>query len=595
MRSYNCTPLSSPRLPPTYQHPMWQAWDLAVDHCLSQLPAIVDDGAAYRHSPFFADQLTAFQVWLTMGTERRDPPEQLPIVLQVLLSQVHRLRALDLLGRFLDLGPWAVSLAEHRTMAAFVLAVIVNDYTNGQALSVGIFPYVLKLLQSSARELRPLLVFIWAKILAVDSIAILVYLSRNTDSPDGAQLQLPHEIARPLAIRAGEQPPPSRPPNPAPIGSAIPHSSTFQSKRRLFDKGPNSTYDDDDDVSSPPSALITTEFCEWSSRYFAQSVMKFPEEHDPQSPVHYDREWRFIRNARVRREAREMQKRAVSMRLDDQIFINRNKANPTVVKFHPYDPHMAVADKDGISIWNWDQGARTNYFRNNNAINSRITALDFINAHDITLLLSGSDDGAVRIWREYGWDGECEPELVTAWQAISDLLPSTRGSGLVVDWEQESGMLLASGDVRIIRVWDTQKEKKLQDIPTGADSCVTSLVSDSVGRSLLIAGCGDGSVRLFDRRLAPNECRVMTLREHTGWVVKVFLQKGSEGNIISASVGGDLKFWDPRFSESVKTIQTSQGLASFDVHPQAEIFACGSANQFISLYTFVYGERKQKQ
>jgi len=39
-----------------------------------------------------------------------------------------------------------------------------------QALSVGIFPYVLKLLQSSARELRPLLVFIWAKLLAVDSV-----------------------------------------------------------------------------------------------------------------------------------------------------------------------------------------------------------------------------------------------------------------------------------------------------------------------------------------------------------------------------------------------------------------------------------------
>lgn len=68
------------------------------------------------------------------------------IVLQVLLSQVHRLRALELLGRFLDLGPWAVNLA----------------------LSVGIFPYVLKLLQASAKELRPLLVFIWAKILAVD-------------------------------------------------------------------------------------------------------------------------------------------------------------------------------------------------------------------------------------------------------------------------------------------------------------------------------------------------------------------------------------------------------------------------------------------
>ncbi|RVE76552.1 hypothetical protein OJAV_G00009690 [Oryzias javanicus] len=27
MRSYNCTPVSSPRLPPTYMHAMWQAWD----------------------------------------------------------------------------------------------------------------------------------------------------------------------------------------------------------------------------------------------------------------------------------------------------------------------------------------------------------------------------------------------------------------------------------------------------------------------------------------------------------------------------------------------------------------------------------------
>ena len=147
MRSYDCTPVASPALPPTYHHPMWRAWDLAVDICLSQLPAILDGTAQYQHSSFFSEQLTAFQVWLSYGRPDSNP-EQLPIVLQVLLSQVHRSRALDLLGKFLDLGPWAVNLA----------------------LSVGIFPYVLKLLQSNARELRPLLVFIWAKILAVDSV-----------------------------------------------------------------------------------------------------------------------------------------------------------------------------------------------------------------------------------------------------------------------------------------------------------------------------------------------------------------------------------------------------------------------------------------
>lgn len=32
---------------------------------------------------------------------------------QVLLSQVHRLRALDLLGKFVDLGPWAVNLVSY--------------------------------------------------------------------------------------------------------------------------------------------------------------------------------------------------------------------------------------------------------------------------------------------------------------------------------------------------------------------------------------------------------------------------------------------------------------------------------------------------
>lgn len=118
MRSYNCTPCSSPKLPPTYHHPMWQAWDLAVDNCLHQLPSVLaDPPASYRYSSFFSDQLTAFQVWLSLGVSI-DPksnlelnyPEQLPIVLQVLLSQVHRSKALELLGRFLDLGPWAVNM-----------------------------------------------------------------------------------------------------------------------------------------------------------------------------------------------------------------------------------------------------------------------------------------------------------------------------------------------------------------------------------------------------------------------------------------------------------------------------------------------------
>lgn len=150
MKSAGCSPCSLPALPSTHHHPLWRSWDLAAEICLNQLYKISNPHpqaeVSIQPSRFFAEQLTAFEVWLQFGASNKPPPQQLPMVLQVLLSQVHRLRALVLLKKFLDLGPWAVNLA----------------------LSVGIFPYVLKLLQSPAAELRQVLVFIWTKILALD-------------------------------------------------------------------------------------------------------------------------------------------------------------------------------------------------------------------------------------------------------------------------------------------------------------------------------------------------------------------------------------------------------------------------------------------
>ncbi|XP_057630562.1 regulatory-associated protein of mTOR isoform X2 [Chionomys nivalis] len=923
MRSYNCTPVSSPRLPPTYMHAMWQAWDLAVDICLSQLPTIIEEGTAFRHSPFFAEQLTAFQVWLTMGVENRSPPEQLPIVLQVLLSQVHRLRALDLLGRFLDLGPWAVSLA----------------------LSVGIFPYVLKLLQSSARELRPLLVFIWAKILAVDSscqadlvkdnghkyflsvladpympaehrtmtafiLAVIVNsyttgqeaclqgnliaicleqlsdphpllrqwvaiclgrIWQNFDSArwcgvrDSAHEKLysllsdpipevrcaavfalgtfvgnsaertdhsttiDHNVAMMLAqlindgspmvrkelvvalshlvvqyesnfctvalqfmeeeknyplpspaateggsltpvrdspctprlrsvssygnIRAvttarnlnkslqnlslteesgssvafspgnlstsssasstlgspeneeyilsfetidkmrrvssysalnsligvsfnsvytqiwrvllhlaadpypdvsdlamkvlnsiaykatvnarpqrildtssltqsapasptnkgmhihqvgGSPPasstsscsltndvakqtsrdlPSSRPGAAGPTGAQYtPHSHQFPRTRKMFDKGPDQTTDDADDATGHKSfmcATIQTGFCDWSARYFAQPVMKIPEEHDLESQIRKEREWRFLRNTRVRKQAQQVIQKGIS-RLDDQIFLNRNPGVPSVVKFHPFTPCIAVADKDSICFWDWEKGEKLDYFHNGNPRYTRVTAMEYLNGQDCSLLLTATDDGAIRVWKNFA-DLEKNPEMVTAWQGLSDMLPTTRGAGMVVDWEQETGLLMSSGDVRIVRIWDTDRETKVQDIPTGADSCVTSLSCDS-HRSLIVAGLGDGSIRVYDRRMALSECRVMTYREHTAWVVKAYLQKHPEGHIVSVSVNGDVRFFDPRMPESVNVMQIVKGLTALDIHPQANLIACGSMNQFTAIY-----------
>ncbi|XP_075231155.1 regulatory associated protein of MTOR complex 1 [Lycorma delicatula] len=886
MRSYDCAPVSSPKLPPTYQHPMWQAWDLALDLSLAQLPAVLQSEDAFRHSPFFEEQLTAFQVWLELGSENRNPPEQLPIVLQVLLSQVHRLRALELLGRFLDLGPWAVNLA----------------------LSVGIFPYVLKLLQSSARELRPLLVFIWAKILAVDTtcqadlvrdnghkyflsvlqdpampsehrtLAGFVLASMVSGYPAGQEAALqgslvsicleqltdPNPLLRQwLAICLGRlwnqydkarwcgvrdtaheklytllsDPVPevraaavyalgtfislvndrsehannidqsvammlintvSQDMSPlvrkelvialqwmvlvfensflsvalqelregahvviaqdvtmSPIStlkrnasrdrlkvfapgaavytvteldsahnvnvdrlkrvsssssiSSLGHSGSMlsslpvlsfgsvymkmwnglavldtdpfpgvvQLSRAITDyirdqvkesttpkeltesksaslslppspsnrsgylagesppnvlassatdlhrlaatrsshvltprsrKMPNTISEDStDDAHNTGRALVSTQFVEWSCKYFSQPVMSHNEDMDLESPEYYEREWRYLRNAALRREAKEEQRKIPQVgRLENQLMNVKTSEGgaipPSVVLFHPYEPLVVHAGKDylrsadTLSVWDYTNGMKLSHWRTErnswSKMGIRITSLDFVNPHDIALLLVGSEDGAVRLWSNYT---SREPTLVTAWQALPDMTPickphSTGSSGggpsagLVMAWDQQEQKLVVAGDTRIIRTWDAHRELKVGDIPTGADSCVTSLSIDSSGGPLLAAGCGDGSVRLFDRRLPAQEARVMTYREHASWVVCVSLRGDATNTLLSGCVRGDVRFFDIRCHTSKLTCTTSQYMTSMAVHRNADVFACSSANQYISIY-----------
>lgn len=397
--------------------------------------------------------------------------------------------------------------------------------------------------------------------------------------PSTSSSSLTNEVPKPPA----REQPAARPPYTPTLGGQAPHSHQFPRTRKMFDKGPEQAAEDGEEPGGHRnyvSLALQTGLCDWSAKYFAQPVMKIPEEHDLESQVRMERQWRFLRNARVRRQSRVITQRGIS-RLDDQIFINRNPGVPSVVKFHPFNTCIAVADKDSICFWDWEKGERLDYFYNGNPRYTRITAMEYLNGHDCSLLLTATDDGALRVWKNFA--DQKNPEMVTAWQGLSDMLPTTRGAGMVVDWEQETGLLMTSGDVRVIRIWDTDREMKVQDIPTGADSCVTSLSCDSQ-RSLIVAGLGDGSVRVFDRRMGPSECRVMTYREHGAWVVKAHLQKKTDGNIISVSVNGDVRFFEPRMPDSINVLQTVKGLTALDIHPQANLFACGSMNQFIAVY-----------
>ncbi|CAH1990620.1 unnamed protein product [Acanthoscelides obtectus] len=884
MRSCDCTPVSNPPLPPTYQHPMWNAWDLALDLSLGQLPAVVSGREPFKHLPFFEEQLTAFQVWLELaelsGSEKRRPPEQLPIVLQVLLSQVHRTRALELLGKFLDLGPWAVNLA----------------------LSVGIFPYVLKLLQSCAKELRPLLVFIWAKILAVDGscqaeivrdgghkyfLSILqdtslssehrtqaafvlasivkryregqeaalqgslvsvcleqlndptpelrqwvaICLGQLWDHYDKAKWtgvrdtaheklytllkdpcpevraaavyslgtfinsvgersehanSIDHSVAMTLVntvsgdmsclvrkelinalqwivlvfspifqniysremkekeerniihtnstpigfrrnasrdmLRIGDEtdrmkrvasssainsisqqmtqsytggsmtalsslscgsvctkiwmalcaleidpspsvaklcisvtgyiksmikeqlenqdnransmntssmslpPSPNRgnyfsgesPPTLHPTGDMQKlNRSAMSNRKKMYRSAINEEGDQNAQAHRKP--LIETKFVEWSSRRFAQSNKNRTSNRDIESAVYYEKDWRYARNASIRCEASDEQRRALSCRLDYQAFNTRTAVPPTLLQLHPFDQQIAVAGNDYFAIWDWGTGAKTTLCQNKSTRmnHSKVTALEWINAHDTAMLMVAADDGTIKLWKPCEGTGR-GPTLISAWQAFTDLKPPVH-SGIVMLWEQWTQTLISSGDTRLLRFWDAECELKAFDIPTGTDSSVTCLdstyssichewqpsfnlldfsVSDENGclfseeaepaqgprTGLCVAGCADGSVRLFDRRCPPNEARCKMWMEHPGKVLAVQMR---DNLVISGSSEGDIRIYDIRRNDSIHRTQAIQnyGMSCLSIHRSAHTYACGSLNQFISIYT----------
>ena len=47
---------------------------------------------------------------------------------------------------------------------------------------------------------------------------------------------------------------------------------------------------------------------------------------------------------------------------------------------------------------------------------------------------------------------------MSAFRALSDMLPSNKNAGLVLDWQQGQGKLLVAGDVKVVRVWNAATE-----------------------------------------------------------------------------------------------------------------------------------------
>uniref|UniRef100_A0A251TIW9 Putative regulatory associated protein of TOR n=1 Tax=Helianthus annuus TaxID=4232 RepID=A0A251TIW9_HELAN len=249
---------------------------------------------------------------------------------------------------------------------------------------------------------------------------------------------------------------------------------------------------------------------------------------------------------------------------------------------HPFSPFLIASDDAGggggcIRIWDYEEATLLNSFNNHESPGKEISKLCLVNEFVAC-------DGNVRVWKDYTI--KCKQKLVTAFSSIHGV--TVRSVNPVVDWQQQSGYMYASGGISSTMVWDLNKEQLLSSIPLSSVCSISALAASQVHGGQFAAGFMDGSVRLYDIRT--HKGLVCVTRPHAlrvERVVGIGFQPGLyPAKIVSASQAGDIQFLDIRNqSEAYLTIDAHRGsLTAFAIHRHAPLVASNSAKQLIKVF-----------
>jgi regulator-associated protein of mTOR len=161
---------------------------------------------------------------------------------------------------------------------------------------------------------------------------------------------------------------------------------------------------------------------------------------------------------------------------------------------------------------------------------------------------------------------------------------------MIMSWQQSSGSLVTAGNSSTIRLWDMSREQCVRVFQTGMDTCTTALSSLTLSASQsaifsphttsntysvdfdpppwawVVAGFADGTISIFDERIAYYGGKVHSVKDHRAWIVSTHLRLDIP-EIVSASVSGTVKFMDVRSMRTYKTIEVHKSpLTAMAVH-----------------------------
>lgn len=344
--------------------------------------------------------------------------------------------------------------------------------------------------------------------------------------------------------------------------------------------GQSSCYGSDNGIREDLLPL-KSRFFDWATEYFTEPQMRQQEQEEPGSVLYNQSTWRRQRNEKMQAETLTQSDVASRCRWDRAVASLHSHGSALRLAFHSFDTHLISSNEaDVVSVFDWSKRKQLHTFSTGEPKAATITSLRFINEESGGIIVTASANGNVRLFRNYDPAyTEDEVELVSAFVGLDDRLFLKRGAGLVTDWNQQSARMICAGDSRSIKIWNADHEKASVVISTDSESPVTSLTSDPHSSAIFVAGFGDGSIRVYDKRQRPDDAVVRTYRDHTHWVQNVRWRRGGDKQLMSASVDGEIRLWDIRGDgPSFQPWNfVREGLAAFDVHDHADVFAASSA------------------
>lgn len=341
--------------------------------------------------------------------------------------------------------------------------------------------------------------------------------------------------------------------------------------------------------SGYPILPFTSGFLDYSCEYFQESQLGPKEADEPGSEEYMRRIWRRNRNEAIIATTQPQRELALTGNWKNVVSRMNNTTQPKILQFTQFEKWVAATDeRDNITTFDWSKGEELCRVSNGNPFGTKITDLKFLNEDHVPLLMTGSSDGVVKIYKNFQSVENCQ--LLTAWRALTDIMLTPRSVGLVSEWQQSRGTLLVTGDVKVIKLWDAPREKCISDIPVRSTSQILTMTSDQVSGNIVIAGFQDGSMRVYDRRLDAKDSMVKVYKpknfSERSPIRNVHMQRGGLRELISGSSNGLVQLWDIRqdnpiikFKAFEKTMTTAM------IHEHAPIIACASKE--VDIYSTV--------